>query len=90
MKQRADWMQAARHKRSQNVGVVYTLLDDVMVVVDPLMRLSSRTESECSSRRMIREVIGFNNRSAAACRKHSYRLRGREAIRQRYWLHLDT
>jgi hypothetical protein len=44
-------MPAVRHKRSQNAGVVYTLLDfalldEVMVVVDAIMRLSSRTESD--------------------------------------------
>jgi hypothetical protein len=37
MKQRADWIPAVRHKRSQNAGVVYTLLDDIMAVVDTLI-----------------------------------------------------
>ena len=34
---RTNWMPPVRHKRSQNAEVVYTLLDDVMVVVDALM-----------------------------------------------------
>jgi hypothetical protein len=29
-----DWMPAERHKRSQNMGVVYTLVDEVMAVWD--------------------------------------------------------
>ena len=31
---------AVRHKRSQNAGVVYTLVDEVMAVVDALMIVS--------------------------------------------------
>lgn len=42
-------MPAVRHKRSQNAGVVYTLVDEVMAVVDALMRTSSRTEAEFGS-----------------------------------------
>jgi hypothetical protein len=32
-----------RHKRSQNTGVVYTLVDEVVAVVDVLMSISSHT-----------------------------------------------
>jgi hypothetical protein len=39
-------MPAARHKRSQNTGLVYTLVDDA---VDALMRVSSKTEREFGS-----------------------------------------
>jgi hypothetical protein len=38
-----------RHKRSQNTGVVYPLVDEVIAVVDALMRISSRTEGEFGS-----------------------------------------
>ena len=40
-------MPAERHKRSQNAGVVYTLVDEV-VPVDALMRISFRTESDAT------------------------------------------
>jgi len=38
-----------RHKRSQNTGVVYALVDEVIALVDALMRISSRTEGEFGS-----------------------------------------
>jgi hypothetical protein len=38
-----DWMPLERHKRSQNAGVVYTLVE-IGAVVDALMRFSSETE----------------------------------------------
>jgi hypothetical protein len=38
-----------RHKRSQNTGVVYTLVDEVVAVVDALMWNSSRNEGEFGS-----------------------------------------
>jgi hypothetical protein len=44
MKHRMDWIPPVRHKRSQNAGVLYTLVDEVMAVVDALMRISLRTE----------------------------------------------
>jgi hypothetical protein len=44
MKQPTDWMPAVRHKRSQNTRGVFTLVDEVMPVVDALMTISSRTE----------------------------------------------
>src|SRR6266699_5523396 len=47
MKQRTDWMPAARHKRSQNAGVVSTLAEEV-VLVDALMRISIQTESDAT------------------------------------------
>src|SRR6266699_1028225 len=33
MKSPTDWMPAVRHKRSQNAGVVYALVDEVLVVL---------------------------------------------------------
>jgi hypothetical protein len=42
-------MPLTRHKRSQNAGVVYTLVDAVLAVVDALMRISSRIEDEFGS-----------------------------------------
>src|ERR1700751_3787185 len=50
MKSPTDWMPAVRHRRSQNAGVVYALVDEVTAVVDALMRISSRTECEFGSR----------------------------------------
>src|SRR6267143_4834944 len=44
MKSPTDWMPAVRHRRSQNA-----LVDEVMAVVDALMRISSRTEGEFGS-----------------------------------------
>src|SRR5437899_2038553 len=38
-----------RHKRSQNAGVVYTLVDEVLAMVDALMTFSFRTEGEFGS-----------------------------------------
>jgi hypothetical protein len=38
-----------RHKRSQNTLVVATLADEVVAVVDALMRISSRTEGKFGS-----------------------------------------
>src|ERR1700730_4754835 len=49
MKSPTDWMPAVRHRRSQNAGVVYALVDEVTAVVDALMRISSRTECEFGS-----------------------------------------
>src|SRR5260221_13361882 len=49
MKSPTDWMPAVRHRRSQNAGVVYALVDEVTAVVDALMRISSRTEYEFGS-----------------------------------------
>src|SRR5438034_8846675 len=49
MNKPTDWMPLVRHKRSQNTGVVYTLVDEVMTVLDALMRISSRTEGEFGS-----------------------------------------
>jgi hypothetical protein len=46
MKKTTKLMPLMRHKRSQNAGVVYTLVDDE---VDAVMRISSRTESEFGS-----------------------------------------
>jgi hypothetical protein len=34
-----DWMPAERHKRSQNPGVLYTLVDEVMAVWDAFTAL---------------------------------------------------
>src|SRR6267378_4109805 len=47
MKQRKDWTPAVRHNRSQNAGVVYTLEEEI-VAVDALMRLSFRNESDAT------------------------------------------
>jgi hypothetical protein len=41
MKRPTDCMPLDRHKRSQNAGVVYTLVDKLVAVVDALMRISS-------------------------------------------------
>src|SRR5215472_19131536 len=49
MKRTTNWIPPVRHKRSQNAGVAYTLVDDVPRVVDVLMRFSSLTESEFES-----------------------------------------
>jgi hypothetical protein len=38
-----------RHKRSQNTGVMYALVDEVAGVVDAPMSISSRTEDEFGS-----------------------------------------
>jgi hypothetical protein len=40
MKQPMDWIPPVRHKRSQNAGVVYALVDDE-AMLDALMRISS-------------------------------------------------
>src|SRR5262245_58468668 len=60
MKQRTDWMPAVRHKRSQNPGVVYTLLDEAVALVGAFMRISSRMEGKFGSvrRRVIGEAVG--------------------------------
>jgi hypothetical protein len=39
-----DWMPLERHKRSQNTGVVYTLVDEIVSVVEAVMRVSSQAE----------------------------------------------
>jgi hypothetical protein len=41
MKKTTKWMPLWRHKRSQNAGVVYTLVDGVLAKVGALMRISS-------------------------------------------------
>src|SRR5882757_8946910 len=40
MKNTTNWRPAVRHKRSQNLLVVYTLADEVMAVVDSLISAS--------------------------------------------------
>jgi hypothetical protein len=52
MKKTTKLMPLWRHKRSQNTGVVVTLVDEVMIAVDALMRISSRTEGEFARLRM--------------------------------------
>src|SRR5438309_10819627 len=42
-------MPLKRHRRSQNPRVVYGLVDEVIAVVDALMRISVRTEGEFGS-----------------------------------------
>src|ERR1700722_7891911 len=49
MKSPRDWMPAERHKRSQNAGVVYTLVDEVLATLDALMRISSWIEIKVNS-----------------------------------------
>jgi hypothetical protein len=49
MKKKMDWMPPVRHKRSQNTAVGGPLVDEVMVVGDALMRISSPTEGEFAS-----------------------------------------
>ncbi len=49
MKKTTRLMPLWRHKRSQNTGVVYTLVDEVIALVDALMRICSRTEGEFGS-----------------------------------------
>jgi len=44
MKRPTDWMPLERHKRSQNAGVLYTLVDEVVAIVDALMRISSQSK----------------------------------------------
>jgi hypothetical protein len=51
MNKKMDWMPPVRHKRSQNAGVVYTLVDDVMAVVDALIKISFRPEGDVKPRR---------------------------------------
>jgi hypothetical protein len=46
MKKTTKLMPLMRHKRSQNTGVLYTLVDELVTVVDALMRISPRTEGE--------------------------------------------
>jgi hypothetical protein len=63
-------MPAARHNRSQNAGVVYTLVDEVMAVVDALMMISSRTERagafrQCPSAILFCRLLGRNPTSRA-------------------------
>jgi hypothetical protein len=53
MNKKMDWMPPVRHKRSQNAGVVYTLADDVMAVVDSLIRISFRPEGDMKPRRRL-------------------------------------
>src|ERR1700730_7429762 len=48
MNRPTDWMPLDRHKRSQNAGVAYTLVDDTVAVVDALMRISSPTQVDQS------------------------------------------
>jgi hypothetical protein len=40
MKKTTKLMPLMRHKRSHNMGVVYTLVDEVIAVVDALMTIS--------------------------------------------------
>src|SRR3984893_6451641 len=42
-KKATNWMPAERHKRSQNT-LVFTPVDELVAVVDTLMRISSRTD----------------------------------------------
>src|SRR2546421_5933519 len=49
MKQTRNWMPPVRQKRSQNALVLYALGDEVLAMVDALMRISSRTEGEFGS-----------------------------------------
>src|SRR6267378_1833722 len=49
MKKTTKLMPLMRHKRSQNTLVVYTLVDEVLAMVDALMRISSRTKGEFGS-----------------------------------------
>src|ERR1700674_1048974 len=49
MKKTTNWRPLVRHKRSQNTGVMYALVDEVAGVVDALMSISSRTEDEFGS-----------------------------------------
>jgi hypothetical protein len=44
MKKTTKLMPLWRHKRSQNTGVVYTPVDEVLAVMGALMRVSSRNE----------------------------------------------
>jgi hypothetical protein len=37
------------YKRSQNTGVLYALVDEVIALVDALMKISSRTEGDFGS-----------------------------------------
>jgi len=46
MKKTTKLMPLMRHKRSQNTLVVYTLADEVLAIVDALMRISSGTKGE--------------------------------------------
>jgi hypothetical protein len=45
-----------RHKRSQNAGVAYTPVDEVMARVDALMRISSRTHAITPERRKLKQL----------------------------------
>src|SRR5882762_1057866 len=49
MKKTTKLMPLMRHKRSQNTLVVNTLVDEVLAMVDALMRISSRTKGEFGS-----------------------------------------
>src|SRR6266550_607049 len=51
IKKTTKLMPLMRHKRSQNTGVVYALVDEVIALVDALMRISSRTEVNSEARR---------------------------------------
>ena len=50
MKNTTNCRPAVRHKRSQNLPVVYTLVDEVMAVVDSLMRVSLQLKRLLSQR----------------------------------------
>ena len=75
MNKPTNWMPLVRHKRSQNAGVVYTLVDEVMAVVDALMRTSSRSEWTTSL------AAVFTDGSPGACRPASGAVRRRHSLR---------
>src|SRR6202048_2274184 len=49
MNKTTNWMPLKRHKRSQNAGVAYTLVDELVAVVDALMTTSSNTLGACAA-----------------------------------------
>jgi hypothetical protein len=47
MNRTTNWMPLVRHKRSQNAGVAYALVDAGTAVVGALTKTSARTRGEC-------------------------------------------
>src|SRR5882724_7866944 len=61
MKKTMKLMPLMRHKRSQNTGVLYTLVDEVLATLGAPMRISSRTEVTFGSVIRRRPSTPFNH-----------------------------
>src|SRR5260370_25971437 len=81
MKKPTDWIPLVRHSCSHNTGLVFSLVDEVIAVVDALMKTSSRTEGEFGSP----AALGAGH--AAHILQSAQRLERRAQVRhQQLWL----